>query len=171
MRIQNRIVLGFAIALTMASVAAAQRRRVPATPADTKIDVTITLQVAGQPYHVAGQAECRHAPVASIYGVAAQMWSVQQSDGQRSFTLTLWRPRNGSDDMFSLSVATGGKSYLVNTGKAGGQSAVEGSGKAALTTSGLGATFTINATAANGAAITGTIKCSAFAAAIAEGGD
>ncbi len=171
MRIQNRIVFGFAIAMMTASVAAGQRRSVPAMPADTKVDVAITLQIAGQPYRFEGKAECRHAPVASIYNVVAQMWSVQQSNGQRSIALTLWRPRSTSGDMFSLNVAAGGKSYLVNTVKPDRQSAVEGSGKAALTTSGLGGTFTINATAANGAAVTGTIECSAFTAAIAEGGE
>ncbi len=75
-----------------------------------------------------------------------------------------------SGDMFSLSVATGGKSYRVNTVKVGGGSAVLGSGKVTFTASGAGGTFMINATAANGAAITGTIKCSAFTAAEAVGG-
>ncbi len=171
MRIQTRIVLSFAMALTIASAGAAQRRQEPAKPTDTKVDVAITLQVAGQPYHFEGKAEGLHAPVASIYSVVAEMWSVRQSDGQRSVTLTLWRPRNKSGDMFSLSVAAGGKSYIVNTVKPGGESSVKGSGTVIFTTSGAGGTFSINATGANGAAITGTIKCSAFTAAIAEGGD
>jgi hypothetical protein len=94
MRIQNKIVLGLAIALTIASVAAAQRRSAPATPSDTNVDVAITLQVAGQPYHFEAKAACQHAPVASIYNLAAEMWSVQQSDGQRSITLTLWHPKS-----------------------------------------------------------------------------
>jgi len=70
--------------------------------------------------------------------------------------------------MFSLSVGTRGKSYLVNTIKPGG--AVKGSGKMTVTRSGAGGTFTINATTADGAAITGTIKCSEFTAVMAEGG-
>ena len=171
MRIPNKIVLSFAIALTIASAAAAQRRKEPAKPADTKVDVAITLQVAGQPYHSVGKAACLHAPVASIYSTVAEMWSVQQTDGQRSITLTLWRPKSKSGDMFSLSVATGNKPYLVNTVALGGKSAVQGSGKVTLTTLGAAGTFTINASEANGAAITGTIKCSAFTAAIAEGGN
>ncbi len=171
MRAQNKIVLSFVFALTIASSAAAQRRKVPAVPADTKVDVAITLQVAGQSYHFEGKGECRHAPVASIYNVVAEMWSVQQSDGQRSMALTLWHPKSASGDMFSLSVASGGKSYLVNTVKSGEESAVQGSGKVTLTTSGPGGTFTINAKAANGAAITGSIKCSSFSAAMAEAGN
>ncbi len=170
MSIQNRIVLSFAIALTIASAAAAQRRKEPATPADTKVDVAIALQVAGQSYRFEGKAVCLHAPVASIYKVVSEMWSVQQSDGRRSITLTLWRPRSKSGDMFSLRVATGGKSYMVSTVKSGGESSVQGFGKVTFTASGAGGTFTVSATGSNGAAITGTIKCSAFTAAIAEGG-
>ncbi len=168
MRIQNRIILNIAVALTLTSVASAQRRTAPARPGEA--GVAITLQVAGQPYHFEGKAACQQAPEASIYNIMARMWSVQQSSGQRSITLTLWRPRNMSADMFSLSVATGAKSYLVNTVRAVGASAVQGSGKVTLTTSGAGGTFQIKATAANGAAITGTIQCSAFGQATAEGG-
>jgi hypothetical protein len=67
-------------------------------------------------------------------------------------------------------VRTGGKSYVVNTVKSAGKSAVQGSGKVTLTTSGAGGTFTVNATTTNGAAITGTLKCSAFTDAVEEGG-
>ena len=168
MRIQNRIVLSFAIALTITAAASAQRRAVPTNPAEAR--VAITLQVAGQTYHFEGKAACQRAPIASIYSVLAEMWSVQQSDGQRSVMLTLWRPRSTSGDVFSLNIDIGGKGYVVNTVKFGGGSAVRGSGKVAFTTSGAGGTFTINATTADGAAITGTIKCGAFTPATAEGG-
>ena len=166
MRIQSKILLSFAIALTITSAASAQGRRMPWTR--DEVDAAISLQVAGQPYRFEGKAECEHSPVASIYGVMSEMWSVHQNDGQRSVNLTLWHPRSASGDMFSLSVGTRGKAYLVNTVKPGG--AVKGSGKMTVTRSGAGGTFTINATAADGAAITGTVKCSAFTAAVAEGG-
>jgi hypothetical protein len=166
MHIQNRIVLGVAIALAIASAASAQRRGMPAM-AD-EVSVAIELQVAGQPYHFEGKAECEHEPSAYIYSVRAELWSVQQIDGQRSVLLSLWRPQHTSGEMFSLNVGTRGKSYLVNTIKPGG--AVKGSGKMTVTRSGAGGTFTINATAADGAPITGTIKCSGFTAAVAEGG-
>ncbi len=169
MRVKNTIILSFGIAVMIASPAAAQLRR--GSPADTKVDVAITIQAAGQPYSFQGKAECHYAPVASIYNVVAEMWSVQQSDGQRSFTLTLWHPRSSSGDMFSLSVAGGGKSYVVNTVKAGGKSAATGSGKVTLAKSGTGGTFTINATAGNGAAITGMVNCSGFTMPMAEAGD
>ncbi len=168
MRIPNKCVLSFAVALTMTSAASAQRR-IPPSMAD-EVGVAITLQGADQRYQFEGKAACRHAPVASIYNVIAEMWTVQQSDGHRSMTLTLWRPKNKSGDMFSLGVAIGAKSYLVNTVRLSAASAVQGSGKVTLTKSGTGGTFIIKATAANGAAITGTIQCNAFTHAMAEGG-
>ncbi len=169
MRIQNKYILSFAVALVMTSAASAQRRTAPATPAEGS-RVAITLQVAGQRYQFEGKAACQHAPVASIYNVMAEMWRVEQSEGQRSITLTLWHPKSISGDMFSLNVATGAKSYLVNTVRLSGDNAVQGSGKVTFTTSGAGGTFMINATAANNAAITGKIQCSAFTHATAEGG-
>jgi len=54
MRIQNKIVLGFAIVLAIASAASAQRRRIPVNP--DEVGVTISLQVAGQPYQFEGKA-------------------------------------------------------------------------------------------------------------------
>ncbi len=168
MLIQNKIIISFAVALAIISAASAQRRPEPAMPDGAK--VVIALQVGAQPYHFQGDAVCQHAPVASIYEVRAEMWRVQQSDGQRSLMMTLWRPKSMSVDMISLNVASGGKSYVVNTVKAGPQSAVRGSGKVTVTPSGAGGTFTINATAADGAAISGTIKCSAFPPIEAVGG-
>ncbi len=166
---QNKLIISFAVALAIASAASAQRRTVPATPAGA--GVAVALQVAGQPYHFEGNATCQHAPVASIYNVAAEMWSVHQSDGQRSIAFTLWRPRITSGHMVVLSVVTGGRSYIVNTVKPTPGSAVQGSGKVTVTPSGAGATFTIDASAPNGAAITGTIRCGAFTEPVAEGGD
>jgi hypothetical protein len=132
--------------------------------------MSISLQVAGQRYQFEGNAACQHAPVASIYNVSAEMWRVQQSDGQRSIALTLWRLKNTSGNMFSLNVGSGGKSYVVNTVRVGGENPDKGSGNVTLTASGTGGTFTVNTTAANSAAITGTIQCSAFTQALAEGG-
>ncbi len=168
MRIQTKNVLSVAIVLTMASAVSAQRRTTPAGPAE--VGVTVRLQIAGHSYQFEGKAVCQHAPVASIYNVRAEMWRVQQSEGQRSIALTLWHPKSTSGDMFSLSVNTGAKSYVVNTVRTGAESAAQGSGNVTLTKSGAGGMFTINATAANGAAITGTIQCSAFTDAVAEGG-
>ncbi len=166
MRIQ--IVFGFVAALMMTSAALAQRRTLPAAPGEA--GAAITLQVAGQPYRFEGRAECQNEPHGYIYSVPAGLWSVHQSDGQRSLSLTLWRPTNGSADMFNLSVRAGGKSYSVNTVREPGQTAVRGSGKVTVTTSGPAATFTINATSTSGAAITGTVRCTGFSGIEAVGG-
>lgn len=165
MRIQNRIVLSFAITLAFTSAASAQSRRMAAPP--DEVGVAITLQVAGQFYQFDGKAACHHAPVASIYNVISEMWSLRQIDSRRAIALTLWHPKKVSGDMFSLSVQTGNKGYIVSTVDSGKGS---GSGKVSFTPSGAGGTFTIHANTRDGAAITGTIKCSGFSAPIAEGG-
>jgi hypothetical protein len=162
MRIHESVFIAFAGAVMIPSISAAQ--------ADPQVAVAIALRVDGQPYQFDGNASCQHEPMASIYGVAAEMWTVQQSGGQRSIALTMWRPKNGQGNWLSLGVSGGGKSYTVSTVNAPGAT-VQGSGKVTLAPSGAGGTFTIEATAATGAAIAGTVKCSAFTPAIAEGGD
>jgi hypothetical protein len=105
--------------------------------------------------------------MASIYQVVSELWSVQQSDGDHSLTLSLWRPKDGSGDMMSLSVGSGRTSNQVSTVRGAAQA---GSGKVTLAPSGKGGVFTVDAKAADGKAITGTITCDAFAPHIAEGG-
>ena len=170
MHICKSVLIAFAGAVMIPSISTAKAPGAPATETDTKVPVAIALRVDGQPYQFDGKASCQHAPTAAIYGVAAEMWTVQQSEGQRSVALTMWRPKNAQSNWLSLSVSGGGKSYTVSTVKAPGAT-VQGSGKVTLAPSGAGGTFTIEATAATGAAIAGTIKCSAFTPAIAEGGD
>lgn len=137
---------------------------------DTKVGAAIAMRVAGEPYEFTGQATCTHAPMASIYGTVAQMWSVQHSEGSRSLVLTLWRPTSGSTHMFSLSASTGGKSYSVTTSKGPQGGSIEGSGDVKLALAGTGGTFAIDATTASGSKIAGTLKCDAFEMAMAEGG-
>jgi hypothetical protein len=168
MRIQKKIFLGLAMALTITSAMSAQTRNEPVLP--DEVEVLITLQVAGQPYHFEGKAVCHHAPVASIHGVVSEMWNLRQIDSRRAITLTLWHPKSVSGHMFSLSVQIGNKAYLVDTVKSSKGRSVLDSGKVSFTTSGAGGTFTVNAKAEEGAAITGTIKCSAFSAPMVEGG-
>ncbi len=173
MRIHRFVITGFAGVVMVASMYAVQLRRpTSATPNDTAVQASLALRVGGQPYEFNGKASCRHAPIASIYGVQAEMWSVQQNDGNRSLALTVWRPKGRTGDWFSLSVSSGGKSYAVNTVQAGRDAeTVQGRGTLTFTPSGSGGTFAIEATAAAGGTITGTVTCSAFTAAIAEGGE
>lgn len=167
----NRVFVAFVCAaIVIPSIGAAQDPQAPSTPADTKVDVSIALKVAGQPYNFSGKADCTHAPVASIYDVNAQLWRVEQKEGLKSVTLTFWRPMAGSGDMFKLLCTIGGKSYLVDTVKTNDGGILQGSGKVTFTPSKPGGTFTIDVIAANGSTITGTIKCSAFSPVVEEGG-
>ncbi len=167
----NRVFVAFVCAaLVIPSIGAVQARRAPSTPAETKVDVSIALKVAGQPYNFSGKAHCTHAPIASIYGTNAQQWMVDHHEGQQSVSLTFWRPAAGTGDMFTLHCTINGKSYLVSTVKTNGGGTIQGSGKVAFTPSKPGGTFIIDATAADGSTITGTIKCSDFSAAVAEAG-
>ena len=144
----------------------AQRRAPGDVPA--KQGIQASLKVGNQLYDSKAPGRCTHAPVASIYQVMAQMWSVQQSADGRSLTLTVWRPKDGSGDMVTLSVESGNSSHQVNTVRGG--EPVQGTAKVTFEKSGAGGSFTLDARAKDGTAMTGTIKCDAFAPHIAEGG-
>lgn len=157
-------------AVVAAAAPAAAQRRAPGAQKPTT-GVAIALKTAGDAYQFAGQARCTHAPVASIYDIASEQWSVEQSEGNRSLHLTVWKPKSGSGQMFTLSLSSGSGSVNVNTVKAPGASAPAGSGTVTLVPAGSGGTFTVDARDARGSAITGTIRCDAFLPAIAEGGN
>src|SRR5512142_3198107 len=169
-----RIVRTFGVALcgavVVASVAAAQRpvRREAGTPAGDKVGVAIALQAGGDSYTFNGQAECNHEPRGYIYMVPAKLWSVTQSEGQRSVTLTFWRPAAGSGDMFNLYVSIGGKTQHIDTVKTKDGGDPTGSGQVTFTPAGSGGTFNLKATSASGVTVTGTIKCDRFGAIVAE---
>jgi len=167
----NKVIVAFVCAaLVIPSLGAVKGRRTQSTPEETKVDVSIALKIAGRPYNFSGKAHGTYAPLASIYDTNAQQWRVEHNEDQRSFSLTFWRPADGSGDMFTLHCTIGGKSYLVTTVKTSGGGTIQGSGKVTFTPSAPGGTFTIDAAAANGSAITGTIKCSAFSPALDEAG-
>jgi hypothetical protein len=69
--------------------------------------------------------------------------------------------------MMSLSISSGRNSHSVSTIRG---AATAGSGKVTLAPAGKGGVFTVDAKGKDGTAITGTIKCDAFAPHIAEGG-
>jgi hypothetical protein len=150
--------------------AAGAQRKAPGDRGDTKVAVTIALDLGGQSYGFSGPAACTYAPKASIYDMAAEQWAVQQSDGARSLALTVWQPAGGGRSMFSLATSNGGKSSTVDTVIVKGRGTAQGSGTVTLEKAGAGGVFTLAATSANGVRINGTIKCAAFSPAIAEGG-
>lgn len=132
-----------------------------AGPAFAQAD--IALQIGSQKY--TGMGECKSAARASIYDIPAALYSVSQRAGKDSLNLTLWRPADGKPDMLSLSLSTGGRSYVVDTVKN-----KKGSGGAKLERSGNGGSIVLDAVAASGEKITGKIQCRAFGGVQAQGG-
>ena len=166
-RMDKTICLFSAIALSSVAVGVDAQRRDPRQP-QPKQAIQVALNVGGQTYQSSEPGKCTHAPMASIYNTVSELWSVQQSSTGRSLALSLWKPKDGSGDMVTLSVSNGGSSQQVNTVRGGG--ATSGAAKVTLEKAGTGGTFTVEAKTATGAAITGTIKCDAFAPHVAEGG-
>jgi len=102
-----------------------------------------------------------------IMNTVAELWSVQQNGEGRSLSLTLWKPKDGSGDMVTLSVTSGNVAHQVNTVRG---ATTSGSGKVTLEKAGNGGTFTVDAKSSTGTSISGAIKCDAFAPHMAEGG-
>ena len=150
---------------TIVLASADQVRRQSREP--VRVPMEVALKTSGIPYDAKGQGSCTHARQAAIYGVLSEMWSVRHEADGRSMQLTLWKPKDGSAQMFSLSV--NGKTNATVTTVRGGQPS--GSGTVSLEASGKGGAFTVDAKDKSGTSITGTIKCEAFTPAIAEGGD
>lgn len=159
---------GVAVAIVCSgAVTAAQaaRRQGPAETQGAAMQVSLTA--GGQRYESSAPGKCTHAPEASIYGVASELWTAEQSDNGKSLSLSVWQPKDGSRPMVSLAVTSGKTQHRVSTVKG---AAIVGSAKTQFAAAGKGGTFTVYAKSAEGADIMGTIKCDAFAPHIAEGG-
>ena len=158
-----------AVAVGAAAMAQAGQVRRQGGSSTAMVTVKVALNAAGQSLSSSGSGTCTHADKASIYNVPSEMWTVrQQGEGAGGSTqLTLWRPADGSEEMFSLSIS-GAKDISISTVRGG---TVTGSGTARFQAKDKGGTFTINAKTKNGDAVNGTIECSAFTPAVAEGGN
>lgn len=154
-----------AMALGIIANADAQRRAPGQTQPTQAIQVA--LNVGGATFQSSQAGKCTHAPVASIFKTMAEMWSVQQNAEGRSLALTLWKPKDGSGDMVTLSVTSGNLSHQINTVRGG---TTTGTGKVTLERAGNAGTFSVDAKTSGGTPISGTIKCDAFAPHTAEGG-
>jgi hypothetical protein len=64
--------------------------------------------------------------------------------------------------MVTLAITSGGKRHDVNTVKNPRATATAGSGNVRLASKGAGGVFTLDATAASGAKISGTVACERF---------
>jgi hypothetical protein len=131
----------------------------------------ISAKVGRKSYESAGQGSCRHTPTAAIYGVPAALWMVALSgSGEapvKSMNLTLWKPKNGSPQQFSLSLEAGSSAHRIEVGGRGEQL---GSGKAAVVPTGAGGRIEISGKDDSGKAIELVVQCPAFTGVEAEGG-
>jgi hypothetical protein len=155
-----------ALAGAATATAAAQVRRTPGE-GPAQVQVGVELKVGADSLQAAGAGTCTHAPQASIYNVRSQLRTARYASGGQSVQLTMWDPLDGSEDMFTLAASKGSNSRTVSTVR-GGQAT--GSGKVTFEPSGKGGTFRVDAKAADGSSITGTIRCDAFTPHVAEGG-
>lgn len=129
--------------------------------ADDTTNVEIALEVDGRPIVLKGAGECNFTDEATIYEAPATMWAVRQSIGDRSVNLTMWRLHQGGDSL-TLSLTVDGKTYRVNTTKVGQQGTIEGAGRWTFAKNGAGGLFTIEASTASRAKITGRLTCAGF---------
>ena len=131
----------------------------------------ISGKVGAKSYESAGQGSCRHTPAAAIYGVPAALWMVALTGSEdapvKSMNLTLWKPKNGSPQQFSLSLDAGSSTHRIDVGGRGEQ---VGSGKATVAATGAGGRIEISGKDASGKAIELVVHCPAFAGVEAEGG-
>ena len=141
--------------------AAAQARR--QAPEQKTVPVTLDLKVGAEAVQGTGAGRCTHAPMASIYDVRAQMWTAGYETNGEPVQLTFWRPTDKSADMFGLQASR----VNISTVRGGTPS---GSGTVTFEPTGKGGIFKIQAKAADGTAIAGSIKCEAFLPHVAEGG-
>lgn len=141
-----------------------------AGPDDATVPVQVALTVGDAPYRFGGEAVCQHSSEASIYAAPAELWSARHTEPTRSLNLSFWRVK-GKGDMLTLSLTLSGASHQVNTVRIGQNGELAGSGRAMLTASGNGGTFSIAAVAKDGTKITGTISCGRFTPIVEEGGN
>ena len=167
MRFSFAVFSAAALTFTLASA----RSNADSSPQGARKPVTVPAEVAvsvgKNSYQAKGQATCTHAPRAGIYGIRSEMWTVRHQEDGRSLQLTFWKPADNSATMFSFSV-NGPARATVSTVRGGQPS---GSGTVSMAPAGKGGTFTLDAKDSGGQAIKGTIKCEAFTAAVAEGGN
>ena len=140
-----------------------------ATGAPGEVPLKIELSAGSDRAESSGMGRCTHAKEASIYGVPAALWQVQDSDaGQiRYATLTLWRPASGDADQFSLSIASGDRDHRISTVKGG---ELAGSGSVTMHPMGAGTHFEVVGTDAEGRSVRASFHCERFTEHVAEGG-
>ena len=157
-----------------ASTAARAGERAPmsdTTGARGEVPLTVEVSAGSERAELTGRGKCTHAKMASIYGVPAALWQIQDSDRAgkiRHASLSVWRPSAGDvPDQFSMAISTASTQYRIDTVK-GGQ--MVGSGSVTVHPMGEGAHFEVVGTDADGRSVRAAFQCTRFTEHVAEGG-
>ena len=141
-----------------------------ATGAPGEVPLKIELSAGGDRAELSGMGRCTHAKQASIYGMPAALWQIQDSGtGEIGHaTLTVWRPSSGSGaDQFSMAIGSGDRQHRISTVKGG---EIVGSGSVEMHPLGDGAHFVVVGKDAEGRSIRASFQCERFTEHVAEGG-
>lgn len=137
----------------------------------THVPVTIFALVGRDHLSARGEAECKHAPVAAIYGVRSRMWSIQFSDPGnaeiRQLQLTMWQPQDDAPAQINLSLQTAKSRHRIETVEG---AAKMGSGSITFRPQGLGGTFELRGNSDNGTPLQVRVVCPRINALHAVGG-
>jgi hypothetical protein len=143
----------------------------PGSPDEVPVTISVTAGGGRSAWRAVGTARCHHTEQASIYGVAAAMWSVEYRGDEgavRHLNLTVWQPRSAAaPDQFSFTATRETTSHRIATVR-GGETV--GSGSIALHREGAGARFEITGRDAEGADVRATVQCTRFTAPSPAGG-
>lgn len=141
-----------------------------ATGARGEVPLTIEISAGEDRANATGTGKCTHTNEASIYGVPAALWQIQDADAGkiRHASLTVWRPKSGDGpDQFSMTISTASAQHLINTVKGG---EIVGSGSVTVHPAGQGAHFEVVGRDADGRSVRATFQCERFTEHQAEGG-
>jgi hypothetical protein len=158
---QRCAVLGVLVLGSAYARNAAAQRLTPDVPARSAA-ISIDAQVAGKSYQGSGGGICGHADEASIHDVSASLWTVEfsgHSGPLKQLSLTLWRPKEGSQDQLLLSLETSSGSHRIQTGRKNGNS---GEASVTILPSGPGGRLEIKGKEGGGKPIQIAIECPLF---------
>jgi hypothetical protein len=137
------------------------------------VPFTLAVSVDGKKLDARGTGECKHAPMAAIYGVRSAMWRAEfRGDGRsdvRYATLTMWHPMSGNaPDQMNFSLSTRKGKYSIQTVKSAPEQS--GSGTIVFEKAGAGGRFVIKGKTAEAQTVDATFTCERITPLEAVGG-
>ncbi len=134
-----------------------------------EVPLTIEIESGSDRAALTGTGKCTHTSEGWIYGAPAALWRVEDSDVDKKVyaTLTVWRPKSGGPDQFTMALTTDGRQHAINTVKGG---ELVGSGTVEIHPTGEGAHFVVAGKDGDGRSVRATFQCERFTEHVAEGG-